>query len=117
MASSDEVLLFLKDFNEKIKVWDIIFLDNRAKNTQTLLLLEITPNERKRIIKELNLDNFSEGPIKDSMNIGADLWVFGKMVKREEVYIKISMGFSNKPTICISFHIAEHPMSYPYRKK
>jgi len=43
------------------------------------------------------------------------LWVFGKNVKTREVYVKISMGRVNEKAICISFHIAEHPMSYPYK--
>jgi len=43
------------------------------------------------------------------------MWVFGKEVKKKEVYIKISMGIENTNAICISFHIAEYPMKYPYK--
>ncbi|MFD2523438.1 hypothetical protein [Emticicia soli] len=115
MASKEEVLSFLRDFNVKANIWGIVFLDDRAKNSKALALLEISPIERKQIIKELHLHDFSDGPIKDGMNIGGDLWVFGKMVKNQEVYIKISMGFSNNPTICISFHLSEYTMIYPYK--
>ena len=41
--------------------------------------------------------------------------VFGKDVKGREVYIKITLGYQNGQTICISFHIAEHPMQYPFK--
>ncbi len=41
---------FLEDFKTKMKIWDIVFTDNRAKNTQTLLQLEITPVLRKKVI-------------------------------------------------------------------
>ena len=41
--------------------------------------------------------------------------VFGKDVKGREVYIKITLGYQNGQTICISFHIAEHPMNYPFK--
>jgi hypothetical protein len=45
------------------------------------------------------------------------MWVFGKEVKQREVYIKITMGFPGTSTICISFHISEHPMKYPFKKQ
>ena len=31
--------------------------------------------------------------------------------------VKISYGLPNRSTICVSFHIAEYPMKYPYKKK
>lgn len=43
------------------------------------------------------------------------MWVFGKDVRGNEVYIKITLGKPNSHTICISFHKAEHPMSYPLK--
>jgi hypothetical protein len=43
------------------------------------------------------------------------MWVFGKLVNRKEVYIKISLGNENSGVVCISFHIAEYPMAYPYK--
>ncbi len=43
------------------------------------------------------------------------MWVFGKDVKGKEVYIKITLGKPNSHTICISFHKAEFPMSYPLK--
>ena len=41
--------------------------------------------------------------------------VFGKDVKNREVYIKIMMSELVPQTICISFHLAEHPMKYPFK--
>ena len=41
--------------------------------------------------------------------------VFGKDVKGREIYIKIMLGCAGSQTICISFHIAEHPLSYPFK--
>jgi hypothetical protein len=42
------------------------------------------------------------------------MWVFGKDVKGQEVYIKITLG-KGSSALCISFHIAEHPMNYPFK--
>ena len=87
----------------------------RGKNAQTLLDLEITPASREKIIKDLDVKDYSEGPIDDLLNKGAPMWVFGKKVKGEEIYIKITMGITGAKTICISFHIAEHEMKYPFK--
>jgi len=116
MAPEEDVLVFLSDFKTKMNIWSIIFLDDRAKNTSTLALLEIPPIQRKKIIEQLQLQDFSDGPIQDNMNIGSDLWIFGKVIKQNEIYIKISLGHPGKSTICISFHTAEHAMKYPYKK-
>jgi hypothetical protein len=115
MATPDEVKVFLIDFKTKLEFWGVVFLDDRAKNTKTLSNLEITTIQRKKTLFELNLENYSEGPIADKQFFGNDLWIFGKAIKQHEIYIKITMGLPNKQTICISFHIAEHPMTFPYK--
>ena len=45
MVTKEEVEAFLKQFHQKLKVFNIIFRDDRGKNAQTLADLEITPNE------------------------------------------------------------------------
>lgn len=114
MASVDEIDQFLKEFKVKMKIWDILFL-NRAKNLQTLAELEITPGYRKNILEELESTDYSEGPLLDNMMNDSDMWVFGKKIKRQEVYIKITMGKPNLSTVCISFHLSEYPMQYPLK--
>lgn len=116
ISTKDEVSSFLSAFHVKLKCFDIVFRDNRGKNMQALLDLEITPNKRKEIIAGLNTEDYSEGPNADDLYHISDMWVFGKSEKGQEIYIKISMGAPNSSTICISFHIAERPMSYPYKE-
>ena len=42
------------------------------------------------------------------------MWVFGKIVSKHEIYIKVTVGQPNDKVICISFHFPEYPMTYPY---
>ena len=42
MATKEEVQRFLNQMKEKIKVFGIIYRDDRGKNAQTLIDLEIT---------------------------------------------------------------------------
>jgi len=48
MRRESEVATFLNDFKEKMKFWDVLFRDDRGKNTQALVDLEIRPHWKKR---------------------------------------------------------------------
>ena len=115
MATREQVEAFLVRLKEKIQVFDIVFRDDRGTNLQTLATLEIAPIYRKQVILNIDPEDYSEGPIVDTLNKMGEMWVFGKDVKGHEVYIKITLGFPNNSTICISFHLAEHPMNYPFK--
>ena len=115
MTSKEEVESFLEGFKVKMNVWGVLFRDDRGKNTQALLDLELRPVDREKILQELDALDFCEGPILDTMYGGSSLWVFGKTIKKEEVYIKITLGIVGSSTICISFHIAEYPMNYAFK--
>lgn len=115
MIDKNEVELFLNDFRIKANTWGIIYRDDRGKNTQALLDLEIRPIDRTNIIKALSIEDFSEGPIEEILYRGSLMWVFGKTIKSTEVYIKITLGKPNNKIICISFHIAKYPMNYPFK--
>lgn len=116
MATKVDVEEFLGQFKVKMEIFGILFRNDRGKNIQTLADLNITELERLRIVKSIEIEDYSEGPIIDTLYKGTDMWVFGKDVKNQEVYIKITMGNQTQRTICISFHIAEHPMKYPFKE-
>ena len=80
MIDKEEVQRFLNQFNSKMRVFGIIYRDDR-----------------------------------DELNRLGEMWVFGKDVKEREIYIKIMLGCADSQTICISFHIAEYPLSYPFK--
>ena len=116
MATIQEIDTFLKEFKFKMKIFNILFRDERKKNTQALLSLEITQIARKEIIENLTTAEYSEGPLDDNLYGISSMWVFGKKIKKIEIYIKLSMGQPNNKVLCISFHDAEHPMNYPLKK-
>ena len=115
MKTEAEIASFLKDFKEKMKFWDVLFRDDRGKNTQALIDLELRPIDRKNTLETLETIDYSEGPIKENLYGGADMWVFGKTIKKREVYIKITMGAMGSSVICISFHLAQYKMNYPLK--
>jgi hypothetical protein len=115
MAISEEVNAFLQDFKAKLWIWGVVFRDDRGKNLQTLLALEITPAYREEVLRELQASDYSEGPKRETLHKGADMWIFGVQINRREVYIKISLGLNGAQVICISFHLSEFPMKYPLK--
>lgn len=115
MSTETEVVSFLKDFKEKMKFWDVLFRDDRGKNSQALIDLELRPVERKNILEVLETKDYSEGPLEEKLYGSANMWVFGKTIKKKEVYIKITMGAIGSSVICISFHLAQHKMNYPLK--
>jgi hypothetical protein len=115
VSTQAEVEAFLQDFRVKYKVFDIIFRDAREKNAKTLLMLDITTLKRREIIESIVAADYMEGPLDDQLYGMASMWVFGKMFRQTELYIKISLGAQNSRVICISFHPAERAMRYPFK--
>jgi len=70
---------------------------------------------QKKILADLAIEDYSEGPLPETFYGGSEMWVFGKDVKGHEIYIKITLGRPRNPTICFSFHFAEYPMEYPLK--
>lgn len=115
MTTKDEVRQFLTEFQAKKKIWNIFYRDDRGKNAQALADLEIRPAERDKVIDSLVAEDYSQGPIQEVIFNGADMWVFGKNFKKQDIYIKVTLGWKGAQVICISFHTAEHTMNYPFK--
>lgn len=110
MATTEEIQSFLRDFKAKLGIWGVVFRDDRGKNAKALLDLDITPVYREQVLRELLVTDYYEGPKKETLYEGSNMWIFGKTIKGQEVYIKITLGFAGAQVICISFHVAEHSM-------
>lgn len=64
---------------------------NTKKNIQALADLNLTAEQRKEIILHLTPEDYIEGPVTDRDRGGEDIWIFGKQVRGEEVYIKLKL--------------------------
>ncbi|MFN7912039.1 MAG: toxin [Bacteroidota bacterium] len=115
MPNSKAVEHFLKEFKQKMKIWDVLFRDDRGKNAQTLADLEIRPSDRKKVLEDLKVEDYCQGPLEETLYLGNDMWVFGRVIKKKQVYIKITMGFKGASVLCISFHLAEHELNFPLK--
>jgi len=112
IKNKQDVEAFLQQFMPKFSVWGILFLD-REKNKETLRQLDMAPIARENIVRSITEDDYVE-TLSDMASWG-DMWVFGKDVDNHELYIKIALGNPCDRTLCISFHLAEHPIDYAFK--
>ncbi len=116
-TTKDRVRTFLREFKSLINN-RYFYVVNRDYNIQGLLALGITKKIRKKELLSLNVLNYSSGPTPDEDRPG-DVWVFGKIIRSNEVYIKlkiVSLSRGNKAK-CLSFHPADSPLPYPFLPK
>ena len=112
-----QVFCFLRDFKENL-------LQNRAyfykhqKNLETLIELGLTCRDQDEILLSLQLEDYSSGPEPDMYHSGQVFWVFGKQIEGVELYLKLKIvsQAGEEYAVCISFHAAEYPLEYPFRK-
>ncbi|MGB3079796.1 MAG: hypothetical protein WBB31_12005 [Saprospiraceae bacterium] len=115
MTPQTDIQTYLSQLKTKLGVFGIVFR-NREKNLNALAELDIAPIQREDCLKDLRPEDYCSGPNIDKDVPGRpDYYEFGIIVNGKEVYIKLSMGFPNKPVDCISFHVAEWPMKYPLK--
>lgn len=117
MASQAEIEGFLRDFKQKLGFWGILIRSDRDKNFKTMTALEYSFNDVKKELSGLEIGHYAKGPLTDNLYRDADMWVFGKLIQGQEVYIKITMGQPGDKVLCISFHFSEETLIYPYKNK
>ena len=90
---------------------------DREKNRKDLADLEITPTQVRETIHNLSYENYYKGPDKDFEIEGSITYEFGTHFDNYEIYIKLMLIEKYGLIICkcISFHIAERPISYPLK--
>jgi len=119
MATRDEVISILRLFKGCIML-DRLMVKGRQENTQGLIDLGITPDQRREILLGLTPDNYSAGPKPDDTDYTKEIWEFGCEVGGMEVYIKLRVVPDPRKksvfhAMLWSFHRARHPMKYPLR--
>jgi hypothetical protein len=115
LVSIAEVADFLCRFHERRQHSGLVFIE-REKNLQTLLDLEISPEQREAIFMQLSPADYCKGPKPDTVQQGSEYWEFGTWHKGRELYLKLSLGATaDSPAICLSFHPAERTMRYTYK--
>lgn len=113
-----QVTKFLKAFKGAADVSTITYYRNQ-KNLDVFTVLGISQYHRTEYILGLKPSHYAQGPLEDDKGRESSWWIFGTEIEGREIYIKIQISSSRRgpKPICMSFHIADHPLSYPFRKE
>lgn len=89
--------------------------DSKYSTPNTMLDLGYDAEDVVGVIKHLELKNYSETLIDKDDNNPPLLFVFGKDINSQTIYIKVKIKKKEeKYILCLSFHYAMHEMTYPY---
>src|SRR6185312_7527086 len=111
------VLLYLRRLKELINQGHIYFW-GRGKNLECLARLGLTHQHRNEILLSLQPRNFSQ-TLDPEPGQAVGCWVFGVREQEVEIYIKVKIvdaGPENERAVCVSFHEADRPLTYPFNR-
>lgn len=122
-----DVISFLEELNKLLERedfsidTDFILIKKKKPNDEkhstpyTLLDLDYDIWDVVERLKELTVSDYSETKIdKDDFDPPL-LFVFGKDINRKLVYVKLKIkGEQRRRVLCVSFHYARSPMTFPY---
>jgi len=111
-----EIRDFLMEFKKIMVAGRGLDIVNRRENIDAMAKLGLTKKNLKEEIMTLSVENYCEGPEPDKDRPGY-VWVFGKQIGRQEIYIKLKIAQVGKEKIakCLSFHAAKFRLCYPYQ--
>lgn len=107
---------FLKEFKKIATDGRGIDIVSRRKNIESLTDLGFTFRNCKNEILSLSVFDYCGGPKPDKDRPG-EIWEFGKMVGAKEIYIKLKIAQVGEERLakCLSFHVAEFQLHFPFR--
>jgi hypothetical protein len=110
-----QVLIFLQEFKQLFQEKKFYPVP-RQVNQKALETLGVNRRIQKEEILSLTLEDYCSGPDCDRDHPG-QIWVFGKVISGQEVYIKLKIAETGSEKIakCISFHPAERQLCYPHK--
>lgn len=119
-ATPEEIESFLTHCCKIINSSFVLY-KNKTENKQTLIELGHTYKNIKEEIRNLSVENYSEGPSPDHHS-SDEIWIFGMLINQREIYIKLQLSHFNDPgelidtLYCMPFHFADRCLNYPYKK-
>lgn len=116
VVSREEVLLFLVEA-KRLLGRQAYTLVPRKKNLDALARLGWSEDVVLELLCWLTPENYIHGPEADRDSPGEDVWVFGAEIEGREYYLKLKLRRTEGDDylLCLSFHEAQWPLTYPYR--
>lgn len=114
-SSQVEITFFLTQYKFFMNTAGGFDFIERPVNMKSLAELGLTIEQAEEVVYELTYVDYTAGPEEDIDYPNHSIWTFGYDINGTEVYIKLSDNFKFGKAKCLSFHISEYPMAYPYK--
>lgn len=117
MTQIEDIKEFLNEAKSLMKSGSFDFVP-RKKNMDSIKTTSLRIRHVKEIILDLNYKNYYRGPDDDiGSNRQGVVWEFGYEIDGINFYIKLKTEKRGEKEclVCLSFHIAEQPLYYPYK--
>lgn len=121
-ATKKNIQDFLQKLTEELNNPEFDITQNflfipRRENLQTLVDLDYDVDQVVEHLRALTVEEFSEAIIDKDNAQPPFLMVFGRTINQKLVYIKIKIREKEdcSKVVCVSFHFADHPMSFPFK--
>lgn len=105
---------FLKRFKKRLTTERFTFVP-RELNLNAMAILGIMPADIEQVILDLTASDYCDGPKADEDGSPGEVWIFGTILDRTQIYIKLKLDGSGAK--CISFHPANFKMKYPLNER
>lgn len=106
---------FLTEFKARLLTPLVFFCTAPVcKGLRALCKLGFTNQNLIEHLLALESSDFVQGPIPADDT--PPLWVFGRTIYTAELRVEAYLGPVNHPYACISYSVAESPMTYPLRQ-
>ena len=96
-------LTIIKHIITKDRNGDKFIIANREKNRNFILKYNLLINDIKKIILDLEIDDYYKGPEEDDDGFEGEIWIFTPYFQHTKLYIKIRLN-NNILVVCISIH-------------
>ncbi len=111
------IAAFLKEFKKLAVVNEEDIFVDRTEYEKGFIELGITKDIAFQEVLSLSIEDYCKGPEADRDRPG-EVWEFGIDIDGMGVYVKLKIAEINgkKYAKCISFHKAQFPQYYPFKK-
>ncbi len=116
-APREEIRDFLEHAKDLVQSRRRLLLQRR-RTMDTLARLGMTHGGLWNEILNLTVSDYVSGPEMDHhRRFPGPIWIFGLRIRRDDLYIKMKLDRYDPEglLVCLSFHVADWPLTYPYK--
>ncbi|WP_052807263.1 type II toxin-antitoxin system MqsR family toxin [Risungbinella massiliensis] len=115
-ASVGQINAFLSKARFYLQRGKMDFIRGKEEK-QTLSQLGISIRDAFALVYDLTVENYYRGPSADHKIPTESVWEFGWEEEPQDIYIKLKFRSVRDDLLMMSFHFANRPIVYPYKKR